>query len=1359
MFQSDRSKTFFISGRYRRALPPPYLSVDGHQRCLATFQASATHTERCLPLKPLTECPVETWAELQAVLAEGKPVQKKKIAARAVQPSYLSVEGHQLCLGDFQASETHREKCLPLQKPLECSQEAWDLLVVEFKDSSCPPELVGGLAGLPPAYLTVNGYQDCLLTEQSSETHQGYCLPDAKPDDCEQESFEELKNVFQGPSCPVQRKSFRQLNAGPPAYLSVPLFEKCLGEQQKPGDTHIERCLPPAQPSECPKPSWDQISVVFDGDKCKEARTGRQSGPPKYLSVPNFKLCLGEHQKPGNTHTERCLPKQKPANCPQASWDSLVEVFVGDKCNEQQRESPHIVGLGAPEYLSVPDFHLCLGDHQRPGATFTERCLPIEKPVNCPKASWDSLVKVFTGDKCLQEQRKSRQVGVGAPPYLSVPNFKDCLEEHQKPGDTHIERCLPANKPNACPIASWEKLVEVFTGDKCLQQQKGSRQIGHGGPAYLSVPNFQLCLGEHQKPGDTHTERCLPKEKPANCPVSSWLSLVEVFVGDKCLEQPSETHPVIGLGAPEYLSVPNFHLCLDQHQRPDATFTERCLPTAKPDDCPQASWDNLVEVFTGDKCLQEQRESRQVGAGPPAYLTVPNFKECLGEHQKPGDSHTERCLPKEKPANCPTTSWESLTNVFVGDNCLEQQRESRQAIGLGAPEYLSVPNFQLCLGEHKKPGDTHTERCLPAVKPDDCPTASWEKLAQVFPGDKCLQEQKASRQIGAGPPAYLSIPNFKECLGEHQKPGDTHTERCLPKENPDNCPAESWEKILEVFTGDRCLEQQRQSRQLSLSVLPPMYLSVQGHEACLGTYSPSSTHSEKCLPVSKPAACSDSAWNDLTDVFEGIRCPKVEKVGGPTGLPPAYLSVEGQEKCLDVHQASATHSEKCIPQDQPDGCSEEAWQKLGQVFEGIQCPPLNVGGNQALPPAYLFVDQFEKCLDIYHPTETHSEYCLPQLKLEACDESSWSELLRVFEGIRCPAPQLDAVSANPPHIGVGGQPPGQPGGPSALPPAYLRVEGQEDCLDTHQPTPNYSEKCLPQYQPNACVAKAWRKLTQVFDGIRCSIGEAKTVGGSDSAQPDYLSVEGQQECLGYHQIGDTHTVKCLPTEKPAACDAASWQQLQKVFTGIGCPKDSPDAVAAGKPAYLDVEGHEFCLGTYRASETHTEKCLPRQKLEDCDDSAWEALPKVFTGIRCPAVSVKSTDEPAEVVPAEVDLSLGGGGGGGHSLVDGYQDCIQEQLATENRMEKCLPELKPEGCSETAWSELESTFLGSQCRRQPNALPPHYLSVEGHENCLETHQASESHTEMCMPVSKPEECPIDAWESLQLSFEVKGLIFL
>ena len=1101
---------------------------------------------------------------------------------------------------------------------------------------------------------------------------QVYCLPQSKPNDCDPVSFEELKRVFDGLGCPVEKRA-RQSRAGPPAYLSVPLFRKCLGEQTKPGDSHSELCIPTSKPADCPAESWDKLAKVFVGDKCLPNQQGRQgrAGPPEYLSVPNVNDCLGRLQRPGETHQEWCLPKQKKTGCPDSSWERLLKVFHGDQClKQQQRVSRAAVALQAPAYLSVENFQSCLSEHQQPEATYTERCLPQTKPDECPQASYDQLVKVFTGDKCNEFKRASRQVGFGAPGYLSVPQFE---------------------------------------------------------------------------------------------------------------------------------------ICLKQQEDPESHFMTWCQPSQKPTDCPDASWETLLTVFEGD-CIDEQvRETRQVGAvglGAPAYLSVPSFKDCLGTVQRPGESHTQWCLQEKKPTNCPDASFETLKKVFTGVKCQEGQRKSRQIVGLGRPAYLSIPNFKDCLSEHQRPDAQHTELCLPKEKLANCPEASWDSLAQVFTGDKCLDQARDSRQVGVGAPAYLSVPNVNDCLGLHQQPGATFTEKCIPEVKPDTCPQDSWTKLNEVFIGDKCLKETRKSRTLSGAVLPPMYLSVPGHAACLGVHQASPSHTEKCLPNDKPAGCPENTWNDLTDVFEGIRCPKAARSGAPTGLPPAYLSVEGHQTCLDVHQASLTHSEKCLPQDQPEACSDDAWQKLEKVFDGIQCPPVHIGGNQALPPAYLFVDRFEACLDLYKPTETHSEYCLPQVKPINCVESSWAELLKVFEGIRCPAEKLGEVTANPPHIlgGLGGLPPPYLGVegherclgvqaaasgshqenclpvakptectndawsklsqvfkgnacaiPSqrqrpvggALPPAYLRVPGNEDCLGTHQPTPNYEEKCLPQFQPPLCSGSSWRKLMQVFEGIRCSLNNKNTdvVGGSDgAAQPDFLSVQGQENCLGYHQINDEQTVKCLPSAKPAECEPSAWSQLHTVFTGIGCPKN---VVTAGRPEYLNVEGHEFCLGTYQASDSHTEKCLPREKLVDCDDSAWEKLPSVFNGIRCPVANVRSKVQSVQVDLTKVE----------HQLASGYQDCVKEQLASESHMEKCIPETKPESCSETTWDELESTFLGSQCRRQPNALPPHYLSVEGHEKCLETHQASASHTEMCMPRFKPEECPDDAWESLQISFEV------
>ena len=58
---------------------------------------------------------------------------------------------------------------------------------------------------------------------------------------------------------------------------------------------------------------------------------------------------------------------------------------------------------------------------------------------------------------------------------------------------------------------------------------------------------------------------------------------------------------------------------------------------------------------------------------------------------------------------------------------------------------------------------------------------------------------------------------------------------------------------------------------------------------------------EFCLPNGPPPRCTEGDWNKLLDVFEGVQCPIIAQVmvdempefmvGGPAGLPPAYLSV------------------------------------------------------------------------------------------------------------------------------------------------------------------------------------------------------------------------------------------------------------------------------------------------------------------------------------------------------------------------------------------------------------------------------------------------------------------------------------
>ena len=55
-------------------------------------------------------------------------------------------------------------------------------------------------------------------------------------------------------------------------------------------------------------------------------------------------------------------------------------------------------------------------------------------------------------------------LGQGAlpPPYLGVPNFKQCLETYNLDSSTHW--CIPANRPENCPESSWSDLTNSKRG-------------------------------------------------------------------------------------------------------------------------------------------------------------------------------------------------------------------------------------------------------------------------------------------------------------------------------------------------------------------------------------------------------------------------------------------------------------------------------------------------------------------------------------------------------------------------------------------------------------------------------------------------------------------------------------------------------------------------------------------------------------------------------------------------------------------------------------------------------------------------------------------------------------------------------
>ena len=58
--------------------------------------------------------------------------------------------------------------------------------------------------------------------------------------------------------------------------------------------------------------------------------TGSHMGPPAFLSVDNFQLCLDNRNV--SSSSEWCMPENKPEKCSNGSWTKLKNVFTGSAC-------------------------------------------------------------------------------------------------------------------------------------------------------------------------------------------------------------------------------------------------------------------------------------------------------------------------------------------------------------------------------------------------------------------------------------------------------------------------------------------------------------------------------------------------------------------------------------------------------------------------------------------------------------------------------------------------------------------------------------------------------------------------------------------------------------------------------------------------------------------------------------------------------------------------------------------------------------------------------------------------------------------------------------------------------------------
>ena len=95
--------------------------------------------------------------------------------------------------------------------------------------------------------------------------------------------------------------------------------------------------------------------------------------------------------------------------------------------------------------------------------------------------------------------------------------------------------------------------------------------------------------------------------------------------------------------------------------------------------------------------------------------------------------HNGECKPFDF---CPTlySSTPETTAIPTGPNCNGREEP---AIGLPAPEYLSVPNWQECTAITFSEDCSHNYLCLLPQKPANCLEDSWSQLHDLAELESC----------------------------------------------------------------------------------------------------------------------------------------------------------------------------------------------------------------------------------------------------------------------------------------------------------------------------------------------------------------------------------------------------------------------------------------------------------------------------------------------------------------------------------------------------------------------------------------------------------------------------------------------
>ena len=235
------------------------------------------------------------------------------------------------------------------------------------------------------------------------------------------------------------------------------------------------------------------------------------------------------------------------------------------------------------------------------------------------------------------------------------------------PFSTLPETKVETNNKEDSDRSSWSELVDHIKNNREEKTNPGNLEFPREHPPeYLNVQGWKDCLEEKQL--GSHSVVCLPSEQPDNCLQNSWLELIRIWTSEKEFEKCDETEEKIEIPGnsefrkgypPEYLNVPGWKDCLGEKNLESHSVV--CLPSEKPENCLQSSWDELKRIWTSEKEFEKCDESEEKlsfgNSWPPDFMNVPGWQDCITVFG------SYICLSNKvgKPDNCLQSSWDELS--------------------------------------------------------------------------------------------------------------------------------------------------------------------------------------------------------------------------------------------------------------------------------------------------------------------------------------------------------------------------------------------------------------------------------------------------------------------------------------------------------------------------------------------------------------------------------------------------------------------------------------------------------------------------------------------------------------------------